>query len=524
MVIALNLNIISVTARTISFEIINESCFFTLEEVNVYLNKNLISTINTNVYTIRNLEPNTMYQIFIEDKTTKEKSKKVEVKTDCEAAILNVKQFGAKGDGKTIDTQAIQAAIAACPKGGMVLIPQGVYPITSIFLKSDITLYLERDSILLGTNERIKYPILPGIIKSYNETKKYYLGSWEGEPLDSFASLINGVNIKNVNIIGEGKIEGNSDYNTWWLNPKVKKIAWRPRTIFFNGCRNITIEGLAIQNSPSWTIHPLMSKNLKFINMNIINPKDSPNTDGIDPESCENVLILGVRFSVGDDCIAIKSGKLNLEVDNIAASKGIYIRNCHMEHGHGGVVIGSEMSGGIKDIYVEKCLFENTDRGIRIKTRRGRGKNGIIDNIYANNIKMQNVLTPFVINCFYNCDYDGHTEYVWSKGKLPIDERTPYIRNIYLKNIKCTDAQIAASFVYGLPESKIEKICMEDIYVHLSTNAKPGYPAMMDFIHPISRYGFYFNNVKYLKLNNVKVKNALTEPIMSENVVKSEIC
>src|SRR5690606_23330812 len=127
-------------------------------------------------------------------------------------------------------------------------------------------------------------------------------------------------------------------------------------------------------------------------------------------------------------------------------------------------------------------------RGIRIKTRRGRGNTAIVDQIYVKNMHMNKVATPFVINAFYNCDDDGHTEYVWSKEKLPIDDRTPSIKNIYFKNVNCTNAQTAAGFIYGLPEKKIEGIYMENIYVHLDEEAKPDYPAMMDFIEPISRY------------------------------------
>lgn len=517
------MNIISVTTRTITLELINENCFFAPEEVNIYLNKRLIATTKRNIYTIKDLQPDTAYKIFIEYRANKTKSQEIDISTKPESLVVDVKEFGAKGDGKTIDTQAIQAAIAACPKGGIVIIPEGIYLITAIFLKSDMTLYLQRGSMLLGIADRKQYPILPGILKSLDGMQKHDLGSWEGNPSNSFASLINGINIENVHIVGEGIIDGNANFNTWWFEPKKRKMAWRPRVIFLNRCRNIVCEGISIRNSPSWTIHPLKSENLKFINMNIENPKDSPNTDGINPESCNNVLIVGVVFSVGDDCIAIKSGKLESSDYINVPSKNIFIRNCYMKYGHGAVVIGSEMSGGVENINVENCLFENTDRGIRIKTRRGRGGTGIIDNIYVRNVCMNRVLTPFVINAFYNCDIDGKTEYVWSKEKLPVDERTPSIKKIYLKNIKCMNAQIAAGFVYGLPERKIEEIHMDSIYVQLDMDAKPDYPAMMDFIKPISRYGLYFNNVEYLKLSKIKIDNALTEPIIMKNIDKNEI-
>src|SRR5699024_10394172 len=162
---------------------------------------------------------------------------------------------------------------------------------------------------------------------------------------------------------------------------KTKKAAWRPRTVFLINCDNVLIQGLSIKNSPSWTVHPYFSKNLKFIDLKIENPKDSPNTDGLNPESCENVEIIGVDFSVGDDCIAIKSGKLYMGRKRKTPSKNIIIRNCYMHDGHGAVVIGSEMSGGVHEVKVEACIFEKTDRGLRIKTRRGRGEQGRIDQI-----------------------------------------------------------------------------------------------------------------------------------------------
>ena len=199
---------------------------------------------------------------------------------------------------------------------------------------------------------------------------------------------------------------------------KKRQTAWRPRSIFLNQCKNIVFEGIKIQNSPSWTVHPFYSDNLKFLNLEIVNPKNSPNTDGIDPESCKNVDIIGVKFSVGDDCIAIKSSKIYMGKRLRKPSANLNIRNCYMEHGHGGVVIGSEIAGGVQNVLIEKCIFKGTDKGIRVKTRRGRGKDSIINGITAENIYMDEVKVPFVINAFYFCDPDGKTKYVWTKDAL----------------------------------------------------------------------------------------------------------
>jgi polygalacturonase len=512
------IQIISVTSRTVSFEIINDECYYLKNNVEVYVNNEKAALIDKNVYTLYNLQPNTEYSIKIIDTSTKETSESMVVRTNEDSAVINVKDFGAVGDGVSMDTASIQAAIAACPKNGRIIFPEGKFLTTPIFLKSDICIELEKDAIILGSKNRELYPVLTGMLKNNTSEAYSYLISWEGEPADCFASLITGINVSNISIIGEGIIDGNASFDTWWYEAKKKRIAWRPRTIFFSGCSDILVEGVTVMNSPSWTIHPLLCQNLKFINLQVENPADAPNTDGINPESCRNVLILGVNFSVGDDCIAIKSGKYEISKKYPVPSEEIYIRNCNMQFGHGAVVIGSEMSGGVKKIYIEKCLFNSTDRGIRIKTRRGRGRSGIIDEIYAINLKMNKVQTPFVINSFYFCDEDGKTEYVWSKEKLEVDDRTPYIGNIVFKDIVSIDTQVAAGFMYGLPEEKVASVDMENIYVHFDINASSGYPDMMSYLEPMRRNGFYFNNIKKLKLNNIKLDNSEKEGIIKLNI------
>lgn len=514
----MEIKVVSTTSRTVSIEIENEECFTLKNEVLLFINGQEVRKIGTNVHTISGLEPSEEYAIYLIDSLTKVKSNVVSVVTQSEKANVSVMDFGAKGDGKHNDTMAIQASIAACPQYGRIFFPKGIYLTCPIFLKSNITIELEKGAILMGVKERELYPVLPGIIRDGLTSKEIYLASWEGEPAECFASLITGINVENVDIIGEGIIDGNSDFSTWWYEAKKKRIAWRPRTIFLCGCKNVLIEGVTVRNSPSWTIHPLMSENLRFITLNIENPADAPNTDGINPESCKNVLILGVNFSVGDDCIAIKSGKLSASEKFPVPSQDIYVRNCNMQYGHGAVVIGSEMSGGVKNVYIEKCLFSFTDRGIRIKTRRGRGNKGIIDEIRVSKIKMNNVQTPFVINSFYFCDADGKSEYVWSKEKLPVDHRTPYVGNIYLKDIECLNTQVAAGFMYGLPERKIEKVEMENIKVHFHLEAKPGYADMMSFLEPMCRKGFYFNNVNKLVLKNISLENVVGEEIVKLNI------
>jgi len=496
----MNLNVIFKSARSITIEL-NNNDIYTTTNYNVYLNDELvIENNNKNVFSLFNLEQDTNYIIKVEQG---KKTEEIKVLTLKESVTLNVKRIGAKGDGKTLDTNAIQAAILSCPDNGRVYFPDGNYYTGPLFLRSNITIELAKNAKLIGDIDRNHYPILPGITFTSDEKDEYNLGSWEGNPLDCFASIITGINVENVNIIGEGVIDGNANNADWWVDVRNKRIAWRPRGVFLNHCKNIVLQGVTVTNTPSWNLHPYFSEDLKFLDLKLINPKNSPNTDGCDPESCKNVDIIGVNFSVGDDCIAIKSGKIYMGRKYKKPSEFFNIRNCSMNFGHGAIVLGSEMSGGIKNITVSKCLFNQTDRGLRIKTRRGRGKDAIIDGIVFENIQMDDVLTPLVINMFYFCDPDGHTEYVYSKEKLPVDERTPYLGEFVFKDIDCKNVNVAAGTFYGLPEQPIKSINIENVNFHYSTNPKEGVPAMMDGLDPMKGKGLIFSYVDKVAIKNV---------------------
>ena len=174
-----------------------------------------------------------------------------------------------------------------------------------------------------------------------------------------------------MTITGEGTIDANAQNGDWYQNPKKNNIAWRPRLFFTSGAKNVVLHGVLVCNSYSWTIHPTYSENVDILNIRIRNSSTSPNTDGIDPESCKNVNIIGNHVHVGDDCIALKSGKLFLGMKLHVPCENVIIRNCCLSRGHGGLVIGSEMSGGVKNVTVTQCLMDHTDRGLRVKTRRG---------------------------------------------------------------------------------------------------------------------------------------------------------
>lgn len=499
----MNYNFIFEGARSFTIELDNTFVYTTPSTYKLYVNDDLYEESNKNVISVYGLIPNTKYNIKLEYEGIVVSKTYI---TKDEFVTLNVKKFGAKGDGETLDTNFIQACINACPKNGRVYIPKGEYYTGPIFLKSDITIELDKDARLIGDTDRNHYPILPGMTLLTDESDDYNLGSWEGNPLDCFASIITGINVKNVNIIGKGIIDGNAQNGDWWVDVRTKRIAWRPRGVFLNNCENICFQGPTVTNTPSWNLHPYFSKNIRFIDLNLISPKDSPNTDGCDPESCDTVDIIGVYFSVGDDCIAIKSGKIYTGRKYKKPSENFNIRNCAMNFGHGSVVLGSEMSGGIKNIKVSQCLFNQTDRGLRIKTRRGRGKDAIIDGITFENIKMDDVLTPLVINMYYFCDPDGKTEYVWSKEKLPVDDRTPYLGKFHFKDIECDNVNVAAGAFYGLPEQHIKEIIIENVNFNYSNDPKEGVPAMMTGLDPMKGKGLLFNYVDKAIIKNVKFK------------------
>lgn len=189
-----------------------------------------------------------------------------------------------------------------------------------------------------------------------------------------------------------------------------------------------------------------------------------------------------------------------------------------MRDGHGAITIGSEMAGGVNNLVVKDCLFMNTDRGLRIKTRRGRGKDAIIDGIVFENLTMDNVMTPFVINSFYYCDPDGHTEYVRTKEELPVDERTPEIKTLEFRNIKATNCHVAAAFMYGLPEQKIEKVVFDNVDISFTETPVSGVPAMMEGVGEMTKAGLFANNIKTLEINNLTIEDNEGEKEMIANV------
>lgn len=509
----LKFNLLLVTNRSASFELDNNDIYYSKKEFNVYVNDQLVlENKNTNVFSLYNLEPNTEYKVKVDEFV-------FDLKTLDESASLNVRDFGAVGDGKHDDTMALQAAINSVPKNGTLIIPEGTYYTLPLFLKSDVTIDLKKGATLLGNTDRKLYPILPPFVY-HNDGTKQELGHWEGVPQPIFASIITGLYVENVNIIGEGVIDANANNSDWWDFPITPEGgAFRPRGIYINRGKNVGVQGVSVKNTPSWNVHPIFSENMKFIDIYLESHKDSPNTDGCNPESCTHVEIIGVKFSVGDDCIAIKSGKMYPDMNKPVPMVDLTIRNCHMAYGHGAVVLGSEMSGGIKDLYVSRCLFEHTDRGLRIKTRRGRGRDSVVDNVNFSNIYMDHVLAPLTINMFYNCvDPDKHSEYVWSKEALPVDERTPLLGNFTFKDMVCDNVHAAAGFFYGLPEETIKSVTIDNIHFTMAEDAQAFKPIMMDHLDKTTKLGIVAHNVDKLTITNSTVKGQSGEEVVMSGV------
>ncbi|MBT9775471.1 glycoside hydrolase family 28 protein [Clostridium sp. MCC353] len=514
-------NIIFQTSRKITIEVKDYGIWYARRNYRIYINGEPVMTSGRVVQTVSGLKPDTEYTIWIENEDGK--SEVQSFRTDYEFVTLDVKRFGAKGDGVSDDTLFIQAAISACPAGGRVYLPKGVYKVVCLFLKSDITIDLDDEAVLSAFTEKPRFPVLPGMIESYDEKEEYNLGTWEGNPLDMFASIITGINVSNVVITGGGVLDGNSSYDNWWAGTGREKAggAFRPRMIFLNHCSHITVQGLTIQNSPAWNLHPYFSDDTRWIDLRIINPKVSPNTDGMDPESVDGLEAVGVYFSLGDDCIAVKSGKFYMGHKYKKTSRNLEIRQCYMRHGHGALTLGSEIAAGVQGLVCRDCLFEDTDRGLRVKTRRGRGEDAVLDDITFDNIKMDGVLTPFVINSFYNrCDPDGHSDYAQSKEPYPVDERTPATGKMTFSNIEAKNCHVAASFIYGLPEAPIEELKFEHIDISFAKDPVTDYAAMMDDLEPSSRKGIYINNVKKLELKDVKVHGQEGEAVEMYHVEK----
>ena len=506
---------IYVGSTSACFELENRSPYYAPEAWQVLLDGVAVRKGRENVFSLFGLEPGRCYAVTL---CVGEEAHTVKIKTRQESCAVSVKDFGAKGDGVNVDTAAIQWAVMLLPEDGRLVFPAGTYLTGPIMLKSHMTLELAEGAILRGLTDKSAYPVIPAGSVDLDSGDEVWFGTFEGQARRMYASLLTAEYAEDIRIVGPGRIDGDAQNGDWWQTFAQDAVA-RPRLLFFGSCNSVTVHGIDAANSPSWHLHPYKSWSMAFYDVSVSAPKDSPNTDALDPESCDGVDIVGCRFSVGDDCVAIKSGKLGGPPEDHWPAIQHTIRNCLMSFGHGAIVLGSEISVGVKELSVSQCLFRQTDRGLRIKTRRGRGRNCDIDGIAFDNIRMEGVLTPIVMNMWYRCvDPDGDSEYVQGRAPLPVDERTPRLGRFHFSNMECVDAEVAACYCDGLPEEPIEEVVLENVHVRFSEDARPGVPSMFTNAPEHCRLGLWFENVNRVKLKNVVVEGQAGEAVLTRNV------
>ncbi len=427
---------------------------------------------------------------------------------------VDITDFGGVGDGFTLNTEAFASAIDRLSSlgGGHLNVPQGVWLTGPITLKDNIDLHITPNAVLLFSTDRDLYPIVETV--------------FEGLDTKRCLSPINADGARNISITGGGVIDGQGDN---WRQVKKSKMTsgqwksllsgggftnekgdlwypdessrrgsvvsdafnvpqgletpeeWesvktylRPVLIGLKNCENVLLEDCLFQNSPCWNIHPLLCKNVIINNITVRNPEYAQNGDGIDIDSCEDVLLVNSTFDVGDDAICVKSGKDEDGRRRARPCRRLLVENCTVFHGHGGFVVGSEMSGGVSEVLVRHCNFLGTDVGLRFKSCRGRG--GVVENIHVEDVTMTEIPTDPIL---FDLNYGGKsaleaaedgTQSGYDIVPMPCDETTPEFRDIFISNIVCKGAKRAMYF-NGIPEKYINNINITGYKVHSRTGA-----------------------------------------------------
>lgn len=445
---------------------------------------------------------------------------------------FDITRYGAKGDGVTLNTQAINQAIdiASQAGGGVVLVPRGLWLTGPIVLKSNVNLHTEIGALVQFTKNYEQYPL----VKT----------NWEGMDAYRVQPPISGVDLENIAITGGGIFDGmgeawrplkkdkvtegewkkiidsggvlTEDKKTWYPTDRALKGSTmkrpgviaegfdeakalsikeflRPNLVVLNRCKNVLLEGIVFQNSPAWTIHPLLCEHLILRGVTSKAPSFAQNSDAVDVESCKNFLIENCTFDVGDDAITMKSGRDTEGRKRNAPTENGIIRNNIVYRAHGGFVIGSEMSGGTRNLYVSNCTFMGTDIGLRFKTTRGRG--GVVENIYCTDIAMTNIPSEAILFDMY---YNGR-DFSESEGNpvieaKPVSEETPQFKSIFIRNITCKGAE-RGIVVRGLPEMNVKDIVIENSTIE-------------------SKGGFYCIEGDGIKLKNVKLLTTKDETLI----------
>ncbi|MDL2281889.1 glycoside hydrolase family 28 protein [Parabacteroides sp. OttesenSCG-928-G06] len=466
----------------------------------------------------------------------------------------NIVSNGAIGDGITDNTEAINKTIreVAAKGGGTVVIPAGIWKSGAIELLSNIHLYTEDNALVIFDPNPKAYPIIDT--------------SFEGLNTRRATSPLHATNATNIAITGHGVFDGSGDSWRFVKKDKMTESQWkrliasggvlnakgdtwypseesqrghtvsdsfnnpqhlqtdeewqaihhwlRPVMVSIRYSKQILLEGVTFRNSPAWGIHPLCCEDIILSNLKIFNPWYSQNGDGLDLESCKNALIVDNLFDVGDDAICLKSGKDKDGRERNVPCENVIIRNNTVLHGHGGFVVGSEMSGGVRNIFVADCMFLGTDVGLRFKSTRGRG--GVVENIWIENINMCNIPTePLLFDLFYGGKSaveeleEGKT--IWEET-VPVTEETPAFRNINIRNIQCAGARRAMYF-NGLPEMKIKDVNVENVVITSQLGA--------ELVHT---EGANFKNIKIITQQGPKltVKKSKSITFEGKSITESE--
>ncbi|MBE8726147.1 glycoside hydrolase family 28 protein [Flavobacterium hungaricum] len=389
----------------------------------------------------------------------------------------SITDFGAVADGKTLNTTAFEKAIKECAKngGGRVIVPNGKFLTGAVHLESNVNLHLEAGAEILFSLNPKDYPIVHT--------------SWEGTEVMNYSPLIYAKNKTNVAITGKGVLNGQADNTNWWIWSGGKGYGWkkgipsqndpanrevlvdmaernvpvservfgdgrylRPNFIEFFECNTVLVKDITVINAPFWILHPIKTNNMIIDGVTV--NSHGPNNDGCDPEYSRNILIKNCTFNTGDDCIAIKAGR-DADGRRVAIpSKNIIVQNCKMIDGHGGVVIGSEISAGVNNVFVENCVMDspNLDRAIRIKTNSKRG--GVIEDIYVRNLEVGVVKECVLkLNMFYNV-YGSQT------GNF-----IPTIRNVSLENVTVKNGGKYSVWAEGYEASPVENITLKNVKI-----------------------------------------------------------
>ena len=465
------------------------------------------------------------------------------------AKTFNIKDFGAKADGIFLNSKAIKGAIDACNKagGGMVIVPQGLWLTGPIVLKNNVNLHLEKNALVQFTNDFDQFPLV--------------VSSFEGVAAYRCQSPISASNATNIAITGEGVFDGagnswrpqkkdkltatewknkvasggvlNDAKTGWYSSPKALKGELdknigkiiegkpmadyeaikdflRPNFLRIFQCKNIILQGVTFQNSPAWNLHFLESEQITVKGVKVKNPSYSQNTDAIDLESCKNAFLEDNVFDTGDDGICIKSGRDEEGRKKGMPTENVIVNNCIVYHAHGGFVVGSEMSGGARNMFISNCTFMGTDIGLRFKTKRGRG--GMVENIYMANIDMKDIGGEAILFDMYYDAKDpvplaGEVRVEPKIETIPVTEATPQFQNFFISNVVCYGAE-KGIYIRGLPEMRVKNVNIENCVLQ-------------------SQVGMYCEEGENIHLKNVKLLAANTDPVItvhnSSNVLLNEI-